>query len=270
MDLINQPAFAIAIIGITLFEFIYSRKMNLKNYSRYEVFSNLTVTGIDKILMAFAGSDGKGVVRWLESMQLYRFELPSAVEWIFIFIFSEFFYYCNHWYHHHINVGWATHIMHHSPTKFNFTLSYRLGLTRLFSLGWIVFLPVIFLGLDLNKMASMLGITFALQFFIHTELWPPIKYLDFIFNTPANHRVHHSRNPEDFNKNLGGLTVLFDHLFGTYKALDQCRNIEYGLPEIMEKKSVWYEISYQWKIVIKNFFQSRGPALKIKSLFGWS
>jgi len=35
--------------------------------------------------------------------------------------------------------------------------------------------------------------------------------------SPGMHKVHHSNNPEHFNKNLGNLFVIWDRLFGTYQ-----------------------------------------------------
>ena len=43
-----------------------------------------------------------------------------------------------------------------------------------------------------------------------------LGWLEGIFNTPSNHRVHHARNPEYLDANFGGVLVIFDRLFGTY------------------------------------------------------
>ncbi len=52
---------------------------------------------------------------------------------------------------------------------------------------------------------------------IHTEKVGKLGVWDWIFNTPSNHRVHHASNPEYIDKNLGGILMLYDHLFGTYQ-----------------------------------------------------
>jgi sterol desaturase/sphingolipid hydroxylase (fatty acid hydroxylase superfamily) len=49
--------------------------------------------------------------------------------------------------------------------------------------------------------------------------WSP-KWLEYIFITPATHRVHHSMNPTHFNKNFGTLSF-WDKLFGTYHPPDE-------------------------------------------------
>jgi sterol desaturase/sphingolipid hydroxylase (fatty acid hydroxylase superfamily) len=55
------------------------------------------------------------------------------------------------------------------------------------------------------------------QFPIHTEragrLWGPIDYL---FNTPSHHRVHHGSNNPYLDKNYAGVLIVWDRLFGSY------------------------------------------------------
>jgi hypothetical protein len=44
-----------------------------------------------------------------------------------------------------------------------------------------------------------------------------------------NHRVHHARNPEYIDRNYGGFFILWDRIFGTYKAEDSRLPIDYGI-----------------------------------------
>lgn len=60
------------------------------------------------------------------------------------------------------------------------------------------------------------SVTAMQNFLVHTERVGKLGVLDWCFNTPSNHRVHHGTNPEYIDKNLGGITMLYDHLFGTY------------------------------------------------------
>jgi hypothetical protein len=60
------------------------------------------------------------------------------------------------------------------------------------------------------------SVTAIWNFLIHTEKIKKLGFLDEIFNTPSNHRVHHASNPEYIDKNLGGILIIYDRLFGTY------------------------------------------------------
>ena len=66
------------------------------------------------------------------------------------------------------------------------------------------------------------------QFFVHTEvvykLHPVIEY---IFNTPSHHRVHHARNKRYIDKNYAGMFIMWDRLFGTY--IEETETPVYGV-----------------------------------------
>jgi len=178
MKILNHPLFILAIVICILVEYFYSKKKGISNYAFPETVTSIALISIDKILGLLTGSDGGPLVKWLWAHRF--FDLPLEKPWTLLatFIAAELMYYWNHWYNHHVNIGWATHIMHHSPTRYNLTLGYRLGITRLFSLGWLVFLPLILFGFHPDEIAQCIGVIFLYQFFIHTELVPRLGWLD--------------------------------------------------------------------------------------------
>lgn len=268
MEILNHPLFTITIILCILGEYFYSRSKGLNVFNGYETFSSFIMMGIDRIVALFTGSDGGAVAMWLWSHRLFEFDFGRPVNLTLAFLASEFVYYWSHWYNHHVNIGWATHIMHHSPTKLNLSVAYRLGITRMFSLGWVIFLPLMIVGFQPRDIAWCLGIIFLMQFFLHTELIPSLGFLEKILNTPSNHQVHHSSDPRYYNKNLGGITMIFDHLFGTYQAPYRDKYMEYGIPEVMNHKNIWHEITCHWVVVLKSFKRAQGMSGKLKALFG--
>src|SRR5262249_60979671 len=54
------------------------------------------------------------------------------------------------------------------------------------------------------------------QFWIHTRAIGRMGPLEWVLNTPSNHRVHHGRNPKYIDRNHGGILILWDRMFGTY------------------------------------------------------
>jgi sterol desaturase/sphingolipid hydroxylase (fatty acid hydroxylase superfamily) len=268
MKVLNHPLFILAIVVCIGLEYLYSKKKGRDNYAGLETLTSIALISIDKILGLFTNSDGGMLVKWLWAHRFFDlpFERPGAL--IATFVAAEFMYYWNHWYNHHVNIGWATHIMHHAPTKYNLTLGYRLGITRLLSLGWLVFLPLILLGFNPEDITLCIGIIFLYQFFIHTELVPKLGWADVFFNTPSAHRVHHSGNPHEYNKNLGGITLVFDHLFGTF-ALEAAGGVKrYGIARVMKKKSLWFEITAHWRVVFHRFLNAKSLKERVLALFG--
>ena len=71
------------------------------------------------------------------------------------------------------------------------------------------------------------------QFWIHTEaidkLWPPVEW---VFNTPSHHRVHHGSQPQYLDRNYGGILIVWDRLFGTFEP--EGERVRYGLTKNLE------------------------------------
>jgi sterol desaturase/sphingolipid hydroxylase (fatty acid hydroxylase superfamily) len=67
----------------------------------------------------------------------------------------------------------------------------------------------VFIAVELNH---------ASQLWCHTEIIGRIPWLDRFLNTPSNHRVHHARDRSFADSNYGATFMVWDKLFGTYRA----------------------------------------------------
>lgn len=109
-----------------------------------------------------------------------------------------------------------------------------MNLTTSFRLNWLsplitpfFYLPVSLLGFDTRLVAPILAINLLYQFWLHTEMIGNLGFLEKIFNTPSNHRVHHGSNLIYLDKNYGGFLIVWDILFGTYQA--ETEQPKYGI-----------------------------------------
>ena len=55
------------------------------------------------------------------------------------------------------------------------------------------------------------------QFWVHTQHVPELGWMERVFITPSNHRVHHAQNDCYLDRNYGGVFIIWDRLFGTYQ-----------------------------------------------------
>ncbi len=145
------------------------------------------------------------------------------------FLAVEFAYYWMHRASHHIAWMWATHSVHHSAEELNFPAAIRLGATGFLSGEWVPFVPLVFFGIDPTVVFGLLAFDLLYQFFLHTELVPKLGAVEYLFNTPSHHRVHHARNPEYLDKNFGGVLIVYDRIFGTFAEERAEQRPEYGL-----------------------------------------
>lgn len=59
--------------------------------------------------------------------------------------------------------------------------------------------------------------------------------LEWLFNTPSHHRVHHVSDSKYLDKNFGGILIVWDRLFGTFQKEEEIP--KYGLTEPMTSKN---------------------------------
>ena len=75
--------------------------------------------------------------------------------------------------------------------------------------------------------------------------------MEFVFNTPSHHRVHHGRNPKYIDKNHGGTLIIFDRMFGTFQAEEE--EVIYGVTKPLSSwNPVWANFDYykdMWKVL---------------------
>ncbi|PWR20182.1 sterol desaturase family protein [Zavarzinia aquatilis] len=143
-------------------------------------------------------------------------DLPGV---LLLFLGVEFSYYWHHRAMHRFRLLWATHGVHHSSTRLNLLAAFRLGWGGQLTGGFLFYLPLVLIGFPPLAVLAMLAANLFYQLFLHLSWLPDLGPLDRVLNTPRNHHVHHASNAICLDRNFGGVTVVFDLLFGTYQPL---------------------------------------------------
>ncbi|PZO87696.1 MAG: sterol desaturase family protein [Sphingomonas sanxanigenens] len=169
------------------------------------------------------------IFAWAARIAPVHWPIGDWRSWAAGFFALELAYYWFHRASHRIRWMWATHSVHHSATQMTLLSSLRLGWTNLFSAGWIFYTPLMLAGFDPRMVVALLAINLRYQFFLHTEAVGRLGPLEWLFNTPAHHRLHHASNQPYLDRNYGGVLILFDRLFGTLGAERADEPIRYGL-----------------------------------------
>lgn len=186
--------------------------------------------------------------------------------WVAGFFAVEFAYYWFHRANHRIRWMWATHSVHHSAEQMTLLASLRLGWTNLFSAGWLVYLPLVLLGMPPFVLVTLLTLNLRYQFFLHTEAVGRLGPLEWVFNTPAHHRLHHASNDVYVDKNYGGMLILFDRMFGTLALERPGEPIRYGLAHRAPTGNPLRLAFREWVIVLGEARAARGLRAKAVAL----
>ncbi|ANW65801.1 C-5 sterol desaturase [Mycobacterium sp. djl-10] len=149
--------------------------------------------------------------------------------WPLAIVGADLAYYAEHRMQHRVRLFWAAHSVHHSSQHFNMSTALRLPtLIPLRFLTNVVYIPLVLVGIPVWMVFLSQSVVLLFQFPLHTErigkLHPAIEY---VFNTPSHHRVHHGANNPYLDKNYGGIFIVWDRMFGSYA--EESERIRYGL-----------------------------------------
>lgn len=227
-DLAHSPAWLIVVAVCVLVEMAW-RLAARRGYDGGQALTTLGLVAgnIPAALLQALVVGAAFALTW----RLAPVHLPLQNPWTWIagFVVVEFAYYWFHRASHRMRWLWASHAVHHSAEEMTLLSSLRLGWTNLLSGGWIVYLPVIAMGFDPRMVAALLAFDLHYQFFLHTEAPVSLGPLEWLFNSPSHHRVHHGANDWCLDRNYGGVLIVFDRVFGTFAGERRNEVIRYGL-----------------------------------------
>ena len=169
------------------------------------------------------------VYAWVQQdLVIAEWPLDGWLSLVVAFVAYDFCYYWFHRVSHERRIFWAAHVAHHQSEEYNLTTALRQTSTG-FLLGWLFYLPLFLLGMPADVFVTVASANLIYQFWVHTRFIKTLGPLEYVLVTPMNHRVHHARNPDYIDRNYGGFFILWDRLFGTYKAEDPRLPIDYGI-----------------------------------------
>lgn len=227
-------------------------------------------------LVSIATSAGWKLLGLLAYTALFAYvapwHLPAGAwwTWLIAFVALDFLFYWEHRMAHRVRLVWATHQAHHSSEYFNFTTALRQKWNN--SAGLVMWLPLPLLGVPPAVVFAVYSANLVYQFWIHTErvgkLWAPIE---FVFNTPSHHRVHHGSDTEYLDRNYGGTFIIWDRMFGTFTA--EAKRPTYGLTKPVDTYNIWRLQTHEYVAIARDVRAARGFRNRMGYLFGppgWS
>jgi sterol desaturase/sphingolipid hydroxylase (fatty acid hydroxylase superfamily) len=205
---------------------------------------------------------------WAYEHRLTDIALTTPAAIAVLFFGQEFFYY---WYHraaHRVRWFWATHSVHHSPNQLTLASAVRLGWTGKLTGTAVFFTPLVWLGFAPLAVVATVAANLLYQFWIHATWIPKLGPLEWVFNTPSHHRVHHGSNPEYLDCNYGGVLIIFDRLFGTFVQERDDIAILYGLTKPLYSYNPLRIALHEWIALSGDMWRAEGWKTRLKILFG--
>ncbi|NMD50949.1 sterol desaturase family protein [Shewanella sp. DNRA4] len=222
--LINHPEVLLLVLAPLFFVCILlewyfgDRRQKQPVSARYypkEVLCNFSLAAMHQGMDILAGLLIAKLYLAVFGWKLFDIQM-GPFSFVLLMIAQDFCYYWFHRASHRIRWMWAAHVVHHSSENMNFSTAFRQSLMYPFAGMWVFWLPLVILGFDPNWVVFVVLLNLGLQFFVHTQAVRKLGPLEWLFNTPSHHRVHHGRNPQYIDKNYAGILIIWDKLFGTF------------------------------------------------------
>jgi sterol desaturase/sphingolipid hydroxylase (fatty acid hydroxylase superfamily)/uncharacterized membrane protein YhhN len=184
----------------------------------------------------------------------------SPAGWLLALVLYDFCYYWLHRGGHECAVLWAAHVVHHQSQHYNLSTALRQTSTGAL-LGWVFYMPMALIGVPPLLFAIVALVDLLYQFWIHTEHVPRLGWFDRVFASPSNHRVHHAVNDEYLDKNYGGILIVWDRIFGTFR--EETEPCVYGTRSPLNSwDPLWANAEVYWGL-LRDSLRARGLGNKL-------
>ena len=267
----NDPTvFAIPVfIALIIIEVVINAKKNLNLYKIKDSTANITMGLGSVVIGLLTKTFAFFVFLWIYQFRL--FEIPNTWwMWGLLLLADDVTFY---WYHrlaHQIRFFWAAHVQHHSSEHMNFSVALRQSWGEPF-IKFLFYIWLPFIGFNPVYILIMQAISLVYQFFPHTKLVGKLGPIEWIFNTPSHHRVHHATQVQYLDKNHAGILIIWDRMFGTFQ-----KEIEvptYGITVNINSFNPLKIASHEYISLWQDMRRSKKLSDKIKYLInppGWS
>ena len=260
--------------GALLIEVIWAYRSHTQHFESVDFWTSIRVMlltvfvdlipkflGISLMFVAYSVSPLKGVIG------------NGWFWWVLLFFLDDLTYYCFHRGNHEIRLLWAGHVSHHSSQYYNLGTALRQGVGERI-LKYPFWVPLALLGYHPAMIVTMLSLSLIYQYWLHTEAFYKFpRWIEFIFNTPSHHRVHHGSNVRYLDRNHGATLIIWDRLFGTFSEEIPDEPVKYGLTKNIETHRVLKVAFGEYGSMWRDVRRAQRWSHKLNYIFkapGWS
>ena len=189
--------------------------------------------------------------------------------WLLALVFYDLCYYWLHRAGHECALFWAAHVVHHQSQDYNLSTALRQTSSSAL-VGWVFYLPMAVAGVPPLVFGTVALIDLLYQFWVHTEHIGKLGWFDRWFCSPSNHRVHHAVNDGYLDRNYGGVLIVWDRLFGSFR--EEGEKCVYGTRSPLDSwDPLWSNAEVYWSLA-RDSWRARNWLDKLRVWFkppGW-
>ncbi|MBX3251740.1 MAG: sterol desaturase family protein [Myxococcales bacterium] len=258
------PAFILT-LGLEVFFVTRAQREGHRGYELRDSLASLSM-GLGNVGIS-ALTKGGWVFLWVWLYEHRLFDLPQDAAWVWVLLFvaEDLCYYVFHRTSHESRFFWAAHVNHHSSQHYNLSTALRQTWTGPL-IGGVFWAPLALLGFHPAMILVQQAISLLYQYWIHVEWLGKLGPLEWVFNTPSHHRVHHGRNPLYLDRNHGGILIVWDRLFGTFE--EEREAPDYGLTKNLDTFNPFRIAFHEWAAIGRDLRAARSLREALGVVFG--
>ena len=251
--LVRLGAFASMLALMALWEALAPRRTLRMGRRRWS--ANLTLALTNTIVVRFAVPLGTyGVVELAVDRGWGLFNLTNgspALEFVAAVLLMDLVVYLQHRFLHAVPFLWRFHKVHHADNDFDVTTGLRFHpVSMVLSMSVKVSAAVLLGASPLAVLVSETALNLTAMF-NHANIRMPValdRALRWLVVTPDMHRVHHSADTDEMNKNFGFNFPWWDRMLGTYR--DQPSASHHGTTNDLREHQTDANQSLFWMIAL--------------------
>ncbi|MCB9235833.1 MAG: sterol desaturase family protein [Bacteroidia bacterium] len=270
-----DPVLSVAIPVFIVFIFLEAWVLHMQHrpkYDRKDAWASIAM-GLGSAIINL----GSKAVAYIGFSLVYAHALfPDLAKhwwsWLILLFLDDLSFYMHHRSSHEVRILWAAHVNHHSSQNYNLAVALRQSWGELIhKYIWWAWLP--FIGFHPLQVITMISISLVYQFFLHTEAVGRLGPLEWFFNTPSHHRVHHAKNVRYLDRNHAGIFIIWDRLLGTFQRELPEEQVVYGITNDIHTYNPFRIASHAYGELWDDLKRAPGFGNKLKYIFmppGWS
>ncbi|MFL0800871.1 MAG: sterol desaturase family protein [Agarilytica sp.] len=145
--------------------------------------------------------------------------LPEPVKLFVVMVLFDLAIYWQHRIFHIVPFLWRIHKVHHADSAFDVTTGFRFHPAEILVSVLFKMVLIVILGPSPESILIFEIVLSAAAMFSHANIRFPLgvdRVLRYAIVTPDMHRIHHSVNDNEMNKNFGFFLAVWDKVFGSY------------------------------------------------------
>ncbi|MEM9600111.1 MAG: sterol desaturase family protein [Pseudomonadota bacterium] len=254
------------VITVALEWFLVVRGRVSGRYEWKDAITSMTMGLGNLITDILFGFISLAVLMWLWQFRFVDLGVSLPII-LLALVAQDFIYYWKHRASHRIRWFWSAHVVHHSSQHYNLSTALRQPWNGHFTGLVLLSTPLILLGFHPLLIGFVGSLNLLYQYWIHTESIRKFpRWIEFIFNTPSHHRVHHSVHPTHLDMNYAGIFIVWDRMFGTFVEERDDEVMTYGLVKNIETFNPVRVAFAEWVGIFRDAF---GPGLTMRQRLGY-